>query len=102
MEAQKPTESESASKINTAPIPDRMEVAMALARCEICGCPKSTKLTYPYPHKRLSGVGGPIYCGTSGCIRQADVLWLSEKEEQGYLAGMRVFRLHHAKEAQVA
>jgi hypothetical protein len=73
---------------------------MALARCEACGCPSCTKLSYPHRHKQLLNSGRPVFCGASQCLRHAEI-WLTEEEEQRYFLGMRVFRLNHASEVRV-
>lgn len=75
---------------------------MALGRCEICGCPKDTKRSYPYPHKRISGVGGRVFCTARNCSREAEVVWLTEAEEQRYLDGLRVFRVPYSRYEHVA
>ena len=64
---------------------------MALVRCEKCGPPQGTKLTYARFH-RLAYDGSPdIFCGTGNCIQFALVCWLTDEEEQQYLCGERLF-----------
>jgi hypothetical protein len=64
---------------------------MAIARCETCGRPKGTKLTYNHSHKPLSPSSG-IMCGAPSCNRPA-CIWLTNEEERAYVRGWRTFRL---------
>ena len=73
---------------------------MALARCEVCGCPDETKVRYPHPHKQNTVSDNAILCGASACVRQADV-WLTDEEQEQYRQGARVFKIHHAREVKV-
>ena len=73
---------------------------MALARCEVCGCPGETKVRYPHSHKQNTVSDNAILCGASACVRQADV-WLTDEEQERYRHGVRVFRIHHAREVTV-
>jgi hypothetical protein len=65
---------------------------MALARCELCGTPKGTRLSYPHCHKRLPDSGRRVLCGATACTREANI-WLTAEEEQEYLRGARYFKV---------
>ena len=54
---------------------------MAIARCQQCGNPKSTKQQYPHPHSPLAEQD--IMCGSPKCSHPA-LVWLSDAEEQRY------------------
>ena len=72
---------------------------MALARCEVCGCPTGLKNTYEHPHTLRTPI--KILCGAAMCTRYA-VLWLTDDEQRRYMRGVRMFRLsNRAVEAEV-
>ena len=67
---------------------------MAIARCDRCGPPRSTKSgTYVGHHFPVGHPNSGVICGRLGCTNVA-VVWLKEDEEKAYQAGERVFQIH--------
>jgi hypothetical protein len=64
---------------------------MAVVRCEKCGGPKGTKVSYARSHKLVSDVSPRIFCGTGNCTQLALTCWLTDEEGQRYVRGERLF-----------
>jgi len=65
---------------------------MALSRCPTCGSPQGLKHNYPHFHAQVPSDSRSILCGAPTCVRLG-YLWLTDEEEEQYLAGQRAFPL---------
>jgi hypothetical protein len=68
---------------------------MAVGRCQKCGPRKALVKDYAHRHD-VAKTERPAFCGRNSCMNPA-VIWLSDKEQERYHSGERIFTCRRLK-----